>query len=333
MTPDDDLTRRLRDLSAPPPLPLAGPAAAQARARQRGRRRTALLSGTAAAALLASGGVLFSALAADDRPDRLDSVAAPAVSSSPSSPSSPSPSPAATSPSPSPAATFPSPAPAAPFPSPSGAPAAGPTSPEPATPPPAPSAAPVWRLEDGFLSPQEATRAQGGSSSWELKDVPPTLGPLLDPCADASFPAASDIRQGAERSIETHQEIDGSALTQEVFRYSSAEASLAAFEGYVDRVQRCAAANDAGRESGPFPMEVRQLRAGDRLLVARGDCPAQDGEGVMPADCMWVSYRMVVRSGDGLTVAGYGTGEDGDPAEGAQELLDAIAAKLARTVR
>jgi len=127
-------------------------------------------------------------------------------------------------------------------------------------------------------------------------------------------------------------ETGGSGLTQEVFRYSSARAALAAFDDYVDRVRRCGAVNGAGREGGPFPIEGRQVVSGERLLVAVSDCPAVDGKGVPVEDCMWVTYRMVARSGDGLTVATYGIGADGDPGEVASLLLDALAAELARTV-
>ena len=85
-------------------------------------------------------------------------------------------------------------------------------------------------------------------------------------------------------------------------------------------------------DGSPFPMEVRHVVPGERLLVAVPECPAVDGRAVTVEDCMWVSYRMVTRSGDGLTVAQYGMGEDGDPERGARLLLDAVAEKLSRTV-
>lgn len=207
--------------------------------------------------------------------------------------------------------------------------------PEEATSPPAsPSAATgspgAWDLAAALLSPETAAAVE--EPGWSVTEpYEPEAGPVLDPCGDEQFPRSGAIAASTERELGSTREAGGSDLVQEVFRYTSALEAADAFAGYAEAVERCPATPDPAADGLDVRHDVVAEDEADgvrRLLVQRRPC-------VGPDQCppLYASYYLVAQAGDGLTAASYARGEDGDPADAARAMLEAIADQLDRAVR
>jgi hypothetical protein len=197
-------------------------------------------------------------------------------------------------------------------------------------PPPTSTASPAAPppVEELFLTPAEATAAE--SPGWAVDDAyDPQPGPLVDLCGDGDFPRASDVLASGERRMTSEREAGGSELVQEVFRYSSPAAAGAAWDDYAAQVERCPerpaeTAPEITVRSAAVPAPTtEELR---RVLVR--EVPCTDGEACTEH---FATYLMVAQTGELVTAAAYGIGEDGDPQDAALALLDALADRL-RTV-
>jgi hypothetical protein len=189
------------------------------------------------------------------------------------------------------------------------------------------------RLEPAaaFLPPEAAAAAE--LPGWRVDQAyEPAAGPLLDPCGGDPFPRADDVAASGERALGSQREAGGSELVQEVFRYSSSEAAADALAAYAAAVERCPDRASPQSPEGYTERHsaVEQTEGGGvrQLLVRRQPCLP---EGRCPAH--FSSYLLAAQAGDGLTVAAYAIGEDGDPEADARALLVAVAERLAAAVR
>lgn len=208
--------------------------------------------------------------------------------------------------------------------SPSATPSSAPP-PEPSptpTPSPSPSAG-TWEPSDAFLTPEQASQAEG--SDWALADFSSDPEPLLDPCGGDGVPQAEAVDAEQDRALTAEREIASNELLQEVYRYAGEQDAAAAFATYRQRVEACPRTPlDEGDEIESSIVTERS--SDDRLLVRQRYCNPECTD-------LFTRYAMVARSGAGLTVLRYAIGEDGDPAEPAGALLDAAAEALAAAVR
>ena len=192
------------------------------------------------------------------------------------------------------------------------------------------SAAPGWDPAAAFLAPEAASRAE--MPGWRVRaEYEPEAGPLLDPCGEGVFPRADDVAASAERALGSQREVGGSGLAQEVFRYSSPEAASDALDAYAEAVERCperpAPQSPEGHTDRFSVVEQTDDDGVRRLLVRRQPCAGPDR-----CTAHFRTYLFAAQAGDGVTVADYGIGEDGDPEAEARALLDAAAAQLAAVV-
>lgn len=195
---------------------------------------------------------------------------------------------------------------------------------------PAATDARAWDPSAGFVSPEAASQAE--MPGWQVRaEYEPEAGPLLDPCGEGVFPRADDIAASDERAMGSTREVGGSALAQEVFRYSSTEAAAEALDAYAEAVARCperpAPQSPEGFTDRFSVVQQSEAQGVRRLLVRRQPCTAQD-----QCTAHFRTYLLAAQTGDGVTVADYGIGEDGDPEEAARALLDAAAERLAAAV-
>lgn len=193
------------------------------------------------------------------------------------------------------------------------------------------AAGPGWEPAAAFLPPEAAGSAE--LLGWQVDQAyEPAAGPLLDPCGADPFPLADEVVASGERALGSQREAGGSELVQEVFRYSSPEAAADALGGYVAAVERCPDRASPQSPEGYTERHsvVEQTDSGgvQQLLVRRLPCLP---EGQCPAH--FSSYLLAAQAGDGLTVAAYAIGEDGDPEADARALLVAVAEQLAAAVR
>lgn len=195
---------------------------------------------------------------------------------------------------------------------------------------PAPTAAPAWDPAAAFLSPEAAAQAE--EPGWTVSlGYAPEAGPLLDPCGEGVFPRAHDVAASDEQAMSSTREAGGSGLAQEVFRYTSPEAAADALKTYADAVERCpeqqAPQSPEGYTNRFSVIEQTDVEGVRRLLVRRQPCTDQD-------QCTkhFRTYLFAAQTGDGVTVADYGIGEDGDPEDAARALLHAAAEQLGRAV-
>lgn len=216
----------------------------------------------------------------------------------------------------------PSPAPSSVPPSTAPTPTAEPS----ASPSPSPSPSPTgWEVATAFLSPEAASTAE--EPGWTVdEDTEPEPGALLDPCREGGFPLDAEVAASDERTMSSEREVGGSFLRQEVFRYADAGAATRAVAEYADRVERCPSTPVEGGPGDHTNEGTVVERADDRLLVRLRSCAPECSD-------LFTGYFLVARAEDGLTVAYYEVGEDGDPAEPAAALLDAAAEALAVAVR
>jgi hypothetical protein len=216
-----------------------------------------------------------------------------------------------------------------PAPLPTPFPKGAPPGPDPTAPSrPAPSPAPAaWELAAALLSPEQAGAAE--SPGWVIDAAyAPAAAPLLDPCARGSFSGSLVAR--ADRAMSSEREAGGSRLVQQVVRYGGEPEAATAFDALLEDVAACPEA-PAVEGPGALRYSVVGLGGVDGARTAlvevqpcgdAGDCTAH-----------FRSYLMVAQHADGLTLAFYGLAEDGDPVEAAKDLLDVVAAQLARTAR
>lgn len=195
---------------------------------------------------------------------------------------------------------------------------------------PTPASGPTWEPAAAFLSPEAAAQAE--LSGWRVdEEYEPEAGPLLDPCGEADFPWAEDVVASDERAIGSQREAGGSRLAQEVFRYSSPQAAADALAGYADAVERCPERQSPQAPEGYTDRySVVEQTGSDgvqRLLVRRQPCAPQG-----QCTAHFRSYLVAAQAGDGVTVADYGIGEDGDPEDDARALLVAAAEQLTAAV-
>lgn len=202
--------------------------------------------------------------------------------------------------------------------------------PTPLPPPPEPSEQPAaWEPAAAFLSPQQAGQVELPGWAVDGEHVPGD-GPLLDPCGDGAF--MGDPVALSERALRSERETGGSRLVQQVVRYAGETEAAAAFDAFSAKVQECPQAPGLDGPDGDVTrFEVAGQGAVDgarTLLVQLRTCHPEHG-------CLdsYRSYLMLVQHGDGLTDAYYGLGEDGDPADFAAALLDAVAQQLVRSVQ
>lgn len=180
----------------------------------------------------------------------------------------------------------------------------------------------VWNPASAFLPPETAARVE--SPGWAVDPGhEPSRVPLLDPCRDGAFMAPPVALE--ERAMGSQREAGGSRLVQQVLRYASSDEAADAFDGFADDVAACPEAPAVeGGGVNRFEVAGSGTVDGARTLLVQvqpcgdqGDCTAH-----------FRSYLMLAQSGDGLTLAFYGLGEDGDPLAAAAALLDEVAAQL-----
>lgn len=195
---------------------------------------------------------------------------------------------------------------------------------------PTPASGPTWEPAAAFLSPEAAAQAE--LPGWRVdEEYEPEAGPLLDPCGEADFPRAENVVASDERAIGSQREAGGSRLTQEVFRYSSPQAAAGALAGYADAVERCPERQSPQAPEGYTDrysvVELTEADGVQRLLVRRQPCAPQG-----QCTAHFRTYLVAAKAGDGVTVADYGIGEDGDPQDDARALLVAAAEQLTAAV-
>lgn len=111
-------------------------------------------------------------------------------------------------------------------------------------------------------------------------------------------------------------------------RYSTSQAAADALEAYADAVEQCPERTSADGFVDRFSVMKQTGADGVQwLLVRRQPCTPAD-----QCTAQFRTYLLVAQTGEGLTVADYGIGEDGDPEDHASALLDAAAAQLADAV-
>jgi hypothetical protein len=163
------------------------------------------------------------------------------------------------------------------------------------------------------------------------EEYEPEAGPLLDSCGEAGFPRAEDVVASNERAIGSQREAGGSRLAQEVFRYASLQAAADALAGYADAVERCPERQSPQAPEGYTDrysvVEQTDADGVQRLLVRRQPCAPQG-----QCTAHFRTYLFAAQAGDGVTVADYGIGEDGDREDDARALLVAAAEQLAAAV-
>ncbi|TAL12156.1 MAG: hypothetical protein EPN99_17080 [Frankiales bacterium] len=196
---------------------------------------------------------------------------------------------------------------------------------------PTPSPRP-WFLPDVLLTPEEAGRAE--LPGWVVDPTvePDSLAPAADPCREGRIPLDDRVTDQGEQVMGSRREVGGSSLHQEVYRYETAADAAAAFAEYEQQYSRCPDEPDpAGDGPGStIRAEVRQREGSpdsDRMLVRSIPC-GPDG-GCVPH---FATYTMLVREAEAVTLVVYLIGEDGDPAEDAASLLDAVQERLRRVV-
>ena len=206
-----------------------------------------------------------------------------------------------------------------------------------ASPAPEPSDSPsppprAWFLPDAFLSAEEAARAEWPGWVVDEAAVPDNLTTVADPCRSGEIPLVDRVGDQGERVMGSTREAGGSSLLQEIYRYDSASDARKAFEEYEQQYARCASVPDPNvdGEGWTIRSEVRRAELtplGASLLVRRIPC---DPGGACTEH--FSTYEMVAQRAEALTVVGYTIGEDGDPAEEAAALLDAVQSRLAQVV-
>jgi hypothetical protein len=112
---------------------------------------------------------------------------------------------------------------------------------------------------------------------------------------------------------------------QQVFRYEGEQDAAEALSTYQQRVEDCPRSPVEGVDDEVESSVVTGASGPDRLLVRQRYCNPECTD-------LFTTYALVARTGAGLTVARYALSEDGDPAEGAAALLDAVATALADAV-
>ena len=126
--------------------------------------------------------------------------------------------------------------------------------------------------------------------------------------------------------MSSQREAGGSGLRQEVFRYFSAQAAASALDGYVQRAQRCPRPPVPGAGAVPdlagHSLELSVVQRTGATVLVRGRYCAPECTDIA------TRYWLLAQDRDGLIVASYGTGEDGDPARPARALLRATAEAL-----
>ena len=195
---------------------------------------------------------------------------------------------------------------------------------------PTPASGPTWEPAAAFLSPEAAAQAE--LPGWRVdEEYEPEAGPLLDPCGEADFPRAEAVVASDERAIGSQREAGGSRLAQEVFRYSSPQAAAGALAGYADAVERCPERQSPQAPEGYIDrysvVEQTSSDGVQQLLVRRQPCAPQG-----QCTAHFRTYLVAAQAGDGVTVADYGIGEDGDPDDDARALLVAAAEQLTAAV-
>jgi len=195
---------------------------------------------------------------------------------------------------------------------------------------PTPASGPTWEPAAAFLSPEAAAQAE--LPGWRVdEDYEPEAGPLLDPCGEADFPRAVDVVASDERAIGSQREAGGSSLVQEVFRYSSPQAAADALAGYADAVERCPERQSPQAPEGYTDrysvVEQTDADGVQRLLVRRQPCALQG-----QCTAHFRTYLVAAQAGDGVTVADYSIGGDGDPGDDGRALQVADAEQLSAAV-
>lgn len=189
-------------------------------------------------------------------------------------------------------------------------------------PPPAPEPDAPFAPSEAFLSPEQAAAAE--SPGWAVDEAyEPAPGPLLDPCGDGAAPLAGEVTASAERAMGSRRDVGGSSLQQEVYVYGSTQAARDAVAAYAAAVERCPSAASPTSPPGHTVRSSLVVSGSSRLLVRRQGCAPTCTD-------LATTYALVAQAGRGVTVAAYGIGEDGDPAQAARALLDAVSAQLAR---
>lgn len=211
-------------------------------------------------------------------------------------------------------------------------------SPAPSSSAPTPSAAPApvapvgWFLPDAFLAAADAARVE--DPGWVVDEAfePDSLTSTADPCGERRIPLDDRVRDQGEQIMSSRREAGGSSLHQEIYRYETAEDAALAFGAYEQQYARCASVPnpDADGPGWTTRSEVRRQEltpSGGSLLVRRIPCAPEGG-----CTMHFATYTMVVRHADAVTVVTYMIGEDGDPADEAEALLEAVQRQLARVV-
>lgn len=189
-----------------------------------------------------------------------------------------------------------------------------------------PSGAP-WVPQQAFLSPDDAAAAE--QPGW-APVAPGSTETLLDPCGEGAVAMPPGAVLAVERvTLSSRREAGGSSLVQEVTRYDGAASAGVAFDAYTDRVARC-----DGRPMPGDPGAVERLMAevgagpgGLRTaLIRRVPCYGD------ACTDHFATYALLAQAGDGLALAEYAIAEDGDPADDARALLEALGARLLETV-
>lgn len=185
----------------------------------------------------------------------------------------------------------------------------------------------TWRPSDAFLGPDDATAAE--PTSWRATGGG-DVRMLLDPCSDPDYPRRDALAETGLQTLVAEREIGGSLLVQQVLRYTDGEAAEEAFDAYLERTVRCP------EQSLGDPEQVLRLSseisasagAGRQALVRQVPCSV----GTDSCADHFTTYVLVAVVGDGLMLATYEQGEDGDPADEARALLDAAAGRLRAVV-
>jgi hypothetical protein len=203
---------------------------------------------------------------------------------------------------------------------------AGPTPAGPTPAGPTPTPLPAWDVEEAYLSPDAAGAAE--QPGWRVEpDHVPDPSPVLDPCRTGSPPRADAVAAQGERLLQSTRDSGGSTLLQEVLRYAREDDAAAAFARHLADVADCPQAPAVeGPAGSTLRYEVVERSDDDGVrsaLVQLRPCTADAG-------CLdtYRSYVLLAQSADGLTAAFYGLGEDGDPRQAGQSLLEAVADRL-----